>query len=60
MFRLLLIAIALTFVSFRALAGMDEDFPKDGRYKDLPGVKPVIPLNTDDPPTIYGKRPVRT
>ena len=27
----------------------ENDFPDDGRYKDMPGVKPVIPLNTDDP-----------
>lgn len=26
-----------------------EDFPADGRYDKMPGVKPVIPLNRDDP-----------
>lgn len=26
-----------------------DDFPKDGRYDKMPGVKPVIPMNTEDP-----------
>lgn len=26
-----------------------EDFPEDGRFKKYPGIKPVIPLNTEDP-----------
>jgi len=34
-----------------------EDFPKDGRYKDLPGVKPVIPMNTQDPTYDMWKTP---
>ena len=28
---------------------VEDDFPDDGRYDKYPGVKPVIPLNTEDP-----------
>ena len=34
-----------------------EDFPSDGRYKKMPGVKPVIPLNTQDPTYDLWKTP---
>ncbi len=57
MLRLALILFSFIFLPFHAHAEMVEDFPKDDRYKDMPGVKPVIPLNTDDPTYDLWKTP---
>lgn len=49
----------ITFVALFSFsyANAEEDFPNDGRYKNMPGVKPVIPLNTSDPTYDLWKTP---
>lgn len=49
----------LTLITFVTsfLINAAEDFPNDGRYKKMPGVKPVIPLNTQDPTYDIWKTP---
>ncbi len=57
MLRLITMLIVSMLLSLNVFAEPAEDFPKDGRYKKYPGVKPVIPLNTKDPTYDLWKTP---